>query len=113
MKGVEQLQREATKQVEVGVISSDEKLKIDREVLKLKRELAGLDRNREEVNPGTASMMYYMQNPDLMKRYFPQMYAKMMASSGTNAPGLSVMTVFGAVTDASFIDRSPGAVMTT
>jgi beta-lactamase regulating signal transducer with metallopeptidase domain len=89
LKGVEQLQREATKQVEVGVISSDEKLKIDREVLKLKRELAGLDRNREEVNPGTASMMYYMQNPELMKRYFPQMYAKMMESSGTNAPGLS------------------------
>jgi beta-lactamase regulating signal transducer with metallopeptidase domain len=89
LNGVEQLQREAAKQIEVGVISSDEKLKIDREVLKLKRELAGLDRNMEEINPGKMSMMYYIQNPDLMKRYFPQMYAKMVESTGANPPALS------------------------
>ena len=31
------------------------------------------------------SMMYYMSNPELMKRYFPQMYAMMMKNGGTNA----------------------------
>jgi type IV pilus assembly protein PilM len=34
-----------------------------------------------------ASMMYYMSNPELMKRYFPQMYAMMTKGAGGSAPG--------------------------
>jgi beta-lactamase regulating signal transducer with metallopeptidase domain len=81
---VEKLQLWAAKKIEVGAASPEDKSKIDREVLRLKRELAALDREKPNEKPkadSPQSMMYYMSNPELMKRDFPQMYA-MMTNKG-------------------------------
>jgi hypothetical protein len=40
-------------------------------------------------------MMYYMSNPELMKRYFPQMYAMMMKGRGGGDSGGGGMPGFG------------------
>lgn len=87
---VESLQKQAATQVEAGVMASSEKLKIDREALQLKRELAAFDRGQPQAEASgdgavpNMTMMYYMSNPELMKRYFPQMYARMITSGQTN-----------------------------
>jgi beta-lactamase regulating signal transducer with metallopeptidase domain len=81
---VEKLQSWAAKRIDVGAGSPEDKSRIDRELLRLKRELAALDREQPREQPkveGPQSMMYYMSNPELMKRYFPQMYA-MMTNKG-------------------------------
>lgn len=88
LKIVEQLRAEMAKRVENGAASTEDKLKIDREILSLRRQLASLDAAQPAVTEhgagaGDLSMMYYMSNPELMKRYFPQMYAMMM-KNGTN-----------------------------
>jgi hypothetical protein len=90
IKDFEKLQASAAQRVQNGVASTEEKLKIDRELLRLKRELASLDRlepasTNNSGSGANMSMMYYMSNPELMKRYFPQMYATMMKNGGTNA----------------------------
>lgn len=90
IKDVEKLQSWTEKRMAVGIASPEEKSKIDRELLRLKRRLAALDRQPSNLSGSAApneSMMYYMyrQNPELMKRYFPQMHAMMMKNSGTNA----------------------------
>lgn len=98
---VETLQRIAAKRLEVGAGTPDDKSKVDREVLRLKRELAALNRTQsvskslqDNIDP-TSGIPYYMQNPELMKRYFPQIYSRMMqqgkfgtnVNSGTPQPG--------------------------
>jgi type IV pilus assembly protein PilM len=59
------------------------------------------------------SMMYYMSNPELMKRYFPQMYAMMMkgregsagAGGGSMFPGMPGMP--GAAEDPTALKKAP------
>jgi type IV pilus assembly protein PilM len=64
------------------------------------------------------SMMYYMSNPELMKRYFPQMYAMMMkgregsASGGGGGPmfpgmGMGMPGMPGAAEDPSALKKAP------
>lgn len=79
---VEQLQKEMALRVENGVAAPESKIKIDRELLQLRRRLATATNKPAAsgipgAGAGNMSMMYYMSNPDLMKRYFPQMYAQM------------------------------------
>ena len=89
LKTLEQLQAETAKRVEIGAASKEDKLKADLEVLKLKRELAVLDQNNlppsnKPADATAAAMKYYKSDPELMKRYFPDMYAIMAKSGGTN-----------------------------
>jgi beta-lactamase regulating signal transducer with metallopeptidase domain len=87
MKEVETLQAATANRIAVGAASPEQKSKIDRELLHLRRQLAALDRQpagpTNGVAAGDMSMIYYMSNPELMKRYFPEMYA-MMSKTGTN-----------------------------
>jgi hypothetical protein len=99
IKDVEELQSAARKRLEIGAASPEEKFKIDREILHLKRQLAALDHQPpntgvqpnsfsglSEATNSVNSMSFYMQNPELMKRYFPQLYA-MMKTNGGRLPG--------------------------
>ncbi|HEY6228846.1 MAG TPA: type IV pilus assembly protein PilM [Verrucomicrobiae bacterium] len=61
------------------------------------------------------SMMYYMSNPELMKRYFPQMYAMMMkgrgggdSGGGGGMPGFPGMPgMGGAAEDPTALKKAP------
>jgi beta-lactamase regulating signal transducer with metallopeptidase domain len=107
---VEKLQSWTAKRIDVGVASHEDKSKIDRELLRLKRELAALDRGQplEETNGAAAvpmSMMYYMSNPELMKRYFPQMYAMMTNRGGGFGTNFTNAAVNKANAQETFQDR--------
>ena len=117
---VETLQKSAAKMQEVGRITPDEKFKVDRELLQLKRQIAAVDKQIPQPsqqsqgglmsgNTNMMNMMYYMSNPELMKRYFPQMYAMMMKGTNvTTHSGLPVQIYPRRAGRVESVDVKPG-----